>query len=158
MRDIVTYHGRDFQRQALTREVHLVPVDDVSATMIAVLETILTKEAQEELERLERQHRALTDEVLRDLPEPLFLAPVTELTRVLDCGHGSGAWVVEVAESYADCEVSFFSSNAVPVVDPMQVIGVDFSPLMNPDDVPENLHQQVRVIKFLKSVLRKPER
>jgi hypothetical protein len=147
---MVTYHGRDFQRQSLTREVYLVPVDDVSSTMIAVLETVLTKRAQEELERLEQQHRALTTQVLSDLPEPLFLAPVREPTRVLDCGHGSGAWVVEVAESYPGCEVTFLSSNAVPIVNLMQVIGVDFSPLMNPDDIPENLHLQVRLTKFLK--------
>lgn len=109
MRDIVTYHGRDFQRQSLTREVYLVPVDDVSSTLVIVLETILTERAQEELERLEEQHRALTDLVLRDLPEPLFIAPVREPTRVLDCGYGSGAWAVQVAESYPDCEVKFFS-------------------------------------------------
>jgi hypothetical protein len=34
LREIVTYHGRDFQRESLVREVHLVPVDDVRATMI----------------------------------------------------------------------------------------------------------------------------
>lgn len=27
----------------------------------------------------------------------------------------------------------------------MEVIGIDFSPIMNPDDIPENLHLQVRV-------------
>jgi hypothetical protein len=34
LREIVTYHGRDFQREALVREVHLAPVDDVRATVI----------------------------------------------------------------------------------------------------------------------------
>ena len=34
LREIVTYQGRDFQRESLAREVHLVPVDDVRATMI----------------------------------------------------------------------------------------------------------------------------
>jgi len=87
----------------------------------------------------------LTDLVFRDLPRPLFLAPVREPIRVLDCGHGSGAWVVEVAESYPDCEVMFFSSNVVANADRMEVIGIDFSPIMNPDDIPENLHLQVRV-------------
>lgn len=87
----------------------------------------------------------LTDLVFRDLPRPLFLAPVREPIRVLDCGHGSGAWVVEVAESYPDCEVMFFSSNVVANADRMEVIGIDFSPTMNPDDIPENLHLQVRV-------------
>lgn len=59
----------------------------------------------------------LTDLVFRDLPTPLFLAPVREPIRVLDCGHGSGAWVVAVAESYPDCEVMFFSSNVVANAD-----------------------------------------
>jgi hypothetical protein len=95
---------------------------------------------------LEQQHRALTDQIFRGLPEPLFLAPVREPTRILDCGHGSGAWVVEVAESYCDCEVMFFSSKGIANADPIQVIGIDFSPIMNPDDIPENLHLQVRVI------------
>jgi ubiquinone/menaquinone biosynthesis C-methylase UbiE len=100
------------------------------------------------LERLEQQHRALTDQIFRDLPEPLFLAPVREPTRILDCGHGSGAWVVEVAESYSDCEVMFFSSKGMGNADSTQVIGIDFSPIMNPDDIPENLHLQVRVISL----------
>jgi hypothetical protein len=26
-----------------------------------------------------------------------------------------------------------------------KVIGIDFSPIMNPDDIPENLHLQVRI-------------
>jgi len=34
LREIVTYQGRDFQRESLAREVHLVPVDDVRATTI----------------------------------------------------------------------------------------------------------------------------
>src|SRR5271163_1262036 len=105
----------------------------------------LTGGSQEELDRLEQQHRMLTDLVFRDLPRPLFFAPVREPNRVLDCGHGSGAWVVAVAESYPDCEVMFFSSNVVASADRMEVIGIDFSPIMNPDDIPENLHLQVRV-------------
>jgi hypothetical protein len=71
---------------------------------------------QEELERLEQQHRALTDLIFRDLPDPLFLATVREPTRVLDCGHGSGAWVVEVAESYPDCEAKLLGVSQVPLV------------------------------------------
>jgi hypothetical protein len=87
-------------------------VDDVRATMIEPARRAFSLTGpQEELERLEKQHRVLTDLVFRDLPRPLFLAPVREPIRVLDCGHGSGAWVVEVAESYPDCEVMFFSSN-----------------------------------------------
>jgi ubiquinone/menaquinone biosynthesis C-methylase UbiE len=93
---------------------------------------------------LEQQHRELTNLVFRDLPEPLFLAPVREPIRVLDCGHGSGAWVVGVAESYPNCEVMLFSSNVAASANRIKVIGIDFSPIMNPDDIPEKLHLQVR--------------
>jgi ubiquinone/menaquinone biosynthesis C-methylase UbiE len=82
-----------------------------------MLESRFTDMVQEELDRLEQQHRALTDQILRDLPEPLFLAPVREPLRVLDCGHGSGAWVVEVAESYPDCEVMLFPLKGVAGAD-----------------------------------------
>jgi hypothetical protein len=40
--------------------------------------------------------------------------------------------------------------------DLMEVIGVDFSPIMNPDDIPENLHLQVRVTN--PSVVRQSKR
>lgn len=115
---------------------------------------------QEELERLEQQHRALTDLIFRDLPDPLFLATVREPTRVLDCGHGSGAWVVEVAESYPDCEVKLpWCIARTAHADSVQVIGIDFSPIMNPDDIPDNLHLQVRTIPFFRCSLggRPPE-
>ena len=59
---------------------------------------------KEELERLDSQH-AMLKFILRNLPDPLFLVPTSRLERVLDCGHGSGAWIVEVAETYPECEV-----------------------------------------------------
>ena len=59
---------------------------------------------KEELERLDEQHKMLKF-VLRNLPDPLFLVPTDRLEHVLDCGHGSGAWIVEVAQAYPECEV-----------------------------------------------------
>ncbi|GKZ57426.1 hypothetical protein AnigIFM49718_002736 [Aspergillus niger] len=56
-----------------------------------------------------------------------------EPQRVLDCGHGAGSWAIQVAEEFPECEV----------------IGVDISPHMIPDDedddydVAENLEFQV---------------
>lgn len=36
----------------------------------------------------------------------LLFPPLHHPRRILDCGYGSGAWAVEVAEQYPDCEVS----------------------------------------------------
>ena len=102
----MTYHGRDFQHESLRREVHLVPVDDASGIALECVGQETDRPQQDELDRLEEQHRVLTHQIFRDLPNPLFLAAVREPNRVLDCGYGSGAWVVAVAESYPDCEVS----------------------------------------------------
>ncbi|KAK3176798.1 hypothetical protein OEA41_008123 [Lepraria neglecta] len=52
----------------------------------------------------------------------LIFPPLTKVENVLDCGYGSASWAIEVAEEYPDCEV----------------IGVDISPHMKPDDTPEN--------------------
>ncbi|OJD18813.1 hypothetical protein AJ78_01220 [Emergomyces pasteurianus Ep9510] len=77
----------------------------------------------DEIERLELQHRVLS----KVFDNRLVFPPVHSLRRVLDCGYGNGAWAVEVAEQYPACEV----------------IGVDISPHMKPDDTPENLWLQV---------------
>lgn len=42
----------------------------------------------------------------RVFDDRLIFPPVSQLKRVLDCGYGSGAWAVEVAEEYPGCEVS----------------------------------------------------
>ncbi|EAU38197.1 conserved hypothetical protein [Aspergillus terreus NIH2624] len=78
---------------------------------------------EEEAERLESQHQVLN----RVFDNRLIFPPVPRLRRILDCGYGAGSWAVDVAERHPDCEV----------------IGVDISPHMNPDDTPENLWLQV---------------
>ncbi|EEQ91279.1 uncharacterized protein BDCG_06399 [Blastomyces dermatitidis ER-3] len=77
----------------------------------------------DEIERLELQHRVLSTV----FDERLIFPPVDSPKRVLDCGYGTGSWAVEVAEKYPSCEV----------------IGVDISPHMRPDETPENLWLQV---------------
>ncbi|KFY33764.1 hypothetical protein V494_07345 [Pseudogymnoascus sp. VKM F-4513 (FW-928)] len=78
---------------------------------------------KDEIERLTRQHRLLS--IVFD--ERLVFPPVNNPRRILDCGHGSASWAVDVAEQYPRCEV----------------YGVDISSHMQPDDIPVNLHLQV---------------
>ncbi|EYE97607.1 class I SAM-dependent methyltransferase [Aspergillus ruber CBS 135680] len=78
---------------------------------------------EEEAERLEIQHRVFQ----RVFDDRLIFPPVSRPRRVLDCGYGAGSWAIEAAERYPYCEVT----------------GVDISPHMNPDDMPDNLWLQV---------------
>ncbi|KAL8938389.1 MAG: hypothetical protein Q9211_003219 [Gyalolechia sp. 1 TL-2023] len=73
--------------------------------------------------RLESQHQVLS--LVFD--GRLFFPPVQTVGSVLDCGYGAASWAVEVAETYPDCTV----------------IGVDISPHMKPDDLPENFIAQL---------------
>ncbi|KAL2046992.1 hypothetical protein N7G274_001010 [Stereocaulon virgatum] len=78
---------------------------------------------EREIERLEAQHRVFS--LMFD--GKLIFPPMTKVENVLDCGYGSASWAIEVAEQYPDCEV----------------IGVDISPHMKPDDTPENFWPEV---------------
>ncbi|RJE27057.1 hypothetical protein PHISCL_00642 [Aspergillus sclerotialis] len=77
----------------------------------------------DETDRLELQHRVFN----KVFDNRLIFPPIPRLRRALDCGYGAGTWAIEVAEQYPDCEV----------------IGVDISPHMQPDDMPDNLWLQV---------------
>ncbi|KAI4131552.1 MAG: hypothetical protein LQ338_001186 [Usnochroma carphineum] len=57
----------------------------------------------------------------------LFFPPVSRVRTVLDCGYGAASWAVEVAEEHPSCTV----------------VGVDISPHMKPDDLPENFIPQL---------------
>ncbi|KAM0472014.1 hypothetical protein ACHAPX_008961 [Trichoderma viride] len=46
---------------------------------------------------------------------------------ILECGFGAGDWSVDVAEQYPDAEV----------------IGLDISPHMIPEELPDNLDLQI---------------
>jgi SAM-dependent methyltransferase len=101
----VQIYGRTYQEVALEKGTSFSPVDD------------------EERDRLNRIH-----EILQLMfAGKLLFPPVSNPRRVLDCGYGSGAWCVGVAEAYPECEV----------------IGVDVSPHMKPDDIPANVWLQV---------------
>ncbi|KAL8855963.1 MAG: hypothetical protein Q9178_007413 [Gyalolechia marmorata] len=77
----------------------------------------------DEADRLESQHRVLN--IVFD--GRLFFPPVGPIRSVLDCGYGAASWAAEVAENDPDCTV----------------IGVDISPHMKPDDLPDNFVPQL---------------
>ncbi|KAK2759516.1 hypothetical protein FQN54_002995 [Arachnomyces sp. PD_36] len=102
--ETVTIQGREFQSYSINHRIYFGPVDD------------------DEAERLELQQRVFN----KVFDDRLIFPPVSQPKKVLDCGYGSGAWAVEVAEEYPGCEV----------------IGIDISPHMKPDETPENLWLQ----------------
>ncbi|RAL16404.1 class I SAM-dependent methyltransferase [Aspergillus homomorphus CBS 101889] len=108
---LITVHGRDYQKYSIDHNICFQPVDD------------------DEVERLELQHRVF-NKVFNDR---LIFPPLPDLEspriprRILDCGHGTASWAIEVAEQNPRCEI----------------IGVDISPQMNPDNTPDNLWLQV---------------
>lgn len=103
--ETVTIQNREYQRYSIENRVYFEPIDDAEA------------------ERLELQHRVLS----RVFEDRLIFPPIRRPRRVLDCGYGAGAWALDVADQYPNCEV----------------IGVDISPHMRPDDEPDNLILQV---------------
>ncbi|PYH74613.1 class I SAM-dependent methyltransferase [Aspergillus vadensis CBS 113365] len=84
---------------------------------------------RDEANRLELQNKVFN----KIFDSRLIFPRNCEPQRVLDCGHGAGSWAIQVAEEFPECEV----------------IGVDISPHMIPDDddedfdVAENLEFQV---------------
>jgi len=57
----------------------------------------------------------------------LIFPPINRPRRILDLGHGTGSWALEVAEQHNGCEV----------------IGIDINPTMQPQEMPANLYLQV---------------
>ncbi|KAL8829260.1 MAG: hypothetical protein Q9170_006255 [Blastenia crenularia] len=78
---------------------------------------------QEEADRLESQHQVLN----MVFDERQFFPPVQRVRSVLDCGYGAASWAIEVAEANPSCTV----------------IGIDITPHMKPDDLPENFIPQL---------------
>ena len=75
----------------------------------------------------------------------LVFPPVMELKRVLDLGYGSGAWAFAVANNYPGCEVRYLSAiSRILLMYTVEVVGVDISLHMLPDEIPENFEPQVR--------------
>ncbi|AEO55388.1 hypothetical protein MYCTH_2116126 [Thermothelomyces thermophilus ATCC 42464] len=104
-REVVVYANREFQRYALENGIYFAPVDD------------------EEIDRLQYMHGIFN--MMFD--NRLIFPPIPRPRRILDCGSGSGAWAMEVAEQYLECEV----------------IGIDIYPYPVPEDIPPNLEFQV---------------
>ncbi|EAQ88176.1 hypothetical protein CHGG_04795 [Chaetomium globosum CBS 148.51] len=71
----------------------------------------------------------------------LIFPPVPRPRRILECGSGSGAWAMEVAEQYPECEVGEITPVGVALV--LLVIGIDVYPYPVPEDIPPNLDFQV---------------
>ena len=71
------------------------------------------------------------------------------MENVLDCGYGAASWAIEVAESYPTCSVCedrptlLIKAEADIIHNAFQVIGVDISPHMKPENTPENFWPQV---------------
>ncbi|KAK6354210.1 hypothetical protein TWF730_008622 [Orbilia blumenaviensis] len=78
---------------------------------------------EDEQDRLNRQHQVFR----KIFDRRLIFPPVEEPKKILDCGYGSGAWAIEAAEKYPDAEI----------------IAVDISPHLKPDETPGNLWCQV---------------
>ncbi|KAJ5112572.1 hypothetical protein N7532_000617 [Penicillium argentinense] len=80
--DTLTVQGREYQKYSIDHRIYFGPVDE------------------EEAQRLDHQQRIFQ----RIFDDRLIFPPIRRLKRVLDCGHGSASWAVEVAEQYPDCE------------------------------------------------------
>lgn len=125
-RETVVVNGRTYQQLALERGTTFTPCDDVWSEPITSQKSVINPDCplQAERERLDRLHRIL--QLVFD--HRLIFPPVESPQRILDCGYGSGAWALEVAEKYPEC----------------QVYGVDISPHMMPEEIPGNLWLQVK--------------
>ncbi|GAB1318836.1 hypothetical protein MFIFM68171_09046 [Madurella fahalii] len=104
-REVVVHGNREFQRYAVENGIYFAPVDD------------------DEIDRLQYMHGIFN--MMFD--NRLIFPPIPRPRRILECGSGSGAWAMEVAEQYPECEV----------------IGIDVYPYPIPEDIPPNLDFQV---------------
>ncbi|KAL7808053.1 S-adenosyl-L-methionine-dependent methyltransferase [Trichoderma aethiopicum] len=77
----------------------------------------------EEITRLGNMHTMLRTV----FDNRLIFPPVVRPQRILECGFGAAHWAVDVAEQYPDAEV----------------VGLDISPHMVPEEMPNNLDLQV---------------
>ncbi|KAK4465270.1 S-adenosyl-L-methionine-dependent methyltransferase [Cladorrhinum samala] len=103
--EVIIHNNREFQRYAVENSIYFAPVDE------------------DEVERLVYQHQVFN----MMFENRLIFPPIQRPRRILECGSGSGAWAIEVAEEYPECEV----------------IGIDINPYPVPEDIPPNLDFQV---------------
>ncbi|KAH6635503.1 S-adenosyl-L-methionine-dependent methyltransferase [Chaetomium sp. MPI-SDFR-AT-0129] len=103
--ELVVHGNREFQRYALDNNIYFAPVDDDEIEYMQYLHGILN---------MMFENRAI-------------FPPIPRPRRILECGSGSGAWAMEVAEQHPECEV----------------IGIDIYPYPVPEDIPSNLDLQI---------------
>ncbi|OIW32463.1 S-adenosyl-L-methionine-dependent methyltransferase [Coniochaeta ligniaria NRRL 30616] len=82
--ELVTFHGRDFQRYALENGIYYGPVDEHEAD----------------------RHRFMHEVFNRMFDNRLIFPPLPAPRRILDCGFGSASWAIDVAEQFPTCEVT----------------------------------------------------
>lgn len=82
--DVVVYHGREFHRESLETNTYFMPIDYI------------------EVERQQMMHSIFGELFERRL---VFPPELDSMTRVLDCGTGTGTWAEDVAFHYPECEV-----------------------------------------------------
>ncbi|KAK4166017.1 S-adenosyl-L-methionine-dependent methyltransferase [Cladorrhinum sp. PSN259] len=104
-REVIVHNNREFQRFAVENSIYFAPVDE------------------DEVERLVYQHQVFN----MIFENRSIFPPIPRPRRILECGSGSGAWAIEVAEEYPECEV----------------IGIDINPYPVPEDIPPNVDFQV---------------
>ncbi|KAH8753397.1 UMTA methyltransferase [Hyaloscypha finlandica] len=103
--ETVVYQDRTYQSYAINNLTYLVPIDE------------------EETERLHNMHIVLS----YIFEGRLIFPPIDRPNGVLDCGHGTASWAMEVAQLHPLCEV----------------VGIDINPMGQPEEMPANLYLQV---------------
>ncbi|CAF3567258.1 unnamed protein product [Fusarium graminearum] len=123
--EIVEHCGRTYQHYSLKNDTYFAPIDEVGAKTLPMSQSSAESNisCQDEISRLEVMHGVLSGLFDRRLIFP----PIRSPRRVLDCGCGTGDWAMEVATQYPDSEV----------------LGIDISPHMIPENPPDNMELQV---------------
>ncbi|KAF4973850.1 hypothetical protein FZEAL_9196 [Fusarium zealandicum] len=111
--ETIEHYGRSYQYNALTNGTYFSPIDEVGTEA----------SSQDEIIRLEVMHGVLS----RLFDNRLIFPPIRSVRRILDCGCGPGDWAMQVASQYPDAEV----------------LGIDVSPHMIPENPPDNMELQV---------------
>ncbi|KAB5540467.1 S-adenosyl-L-methionine-dependent methyltransferase, partial [Coniochaeta sp. 2T2.1] len=122
--ELITYHGRDFQRYALENGTYHAPVDEA------------------------KRNRIVHEVFNRLFDNRLIFPAMPTPTRILDCGFGTASWAIDVAEQFPSCEVRLLcNENGISGSEQAQssgdVTGIDIYPNMAPEDLPANLDIQV---------------
>ncbi|KAL6691820.1 S-adenosyl-L-methionine-dependent methyltransferase [Trichoderma pleuroticola] len=131
--ETVNHHGRIFQQHALASKTYFAPIDEEEMTRLGEMHSML---------------RTVFD-------NRLIFPPVSRPQKILECGFGAADWAIDVAEHYPDAEVRakvcYFDpflragqrAKAGDIDCNIKVVGLDISPHMIPEVLPDNLELQV---------------